>query len=82
MNDTQKKILAYIRRYYKRKGFTPTQREIAAYAGRSVSTINEALAGLEKLGKISRQTIRSANTGKGRTITLPGSDTNSRRIDL
>ncbi len=82
MNDTQKKILAYIRRYHKRKGVTPTQREIAQYVQRSVSTVHEALAGLEALGKISRQTIRSANTGKGRTIVLPGSDTNSRKIDL
>jgi predicted transcriptional regulator len=82
MNDTQKRILAYVRRYQKRKGVSPTQREIAAYAGRSVSTVNEALAGLEKLGKISRQTIRSANTGKGRTIELPGSDANSRTVNL
>lgn len=82
MNETQKKILSYIRRYVKRKGFPPTQREIAKYADRSVSTVNEALAGLEKLGKISRQTIRSANTGKGRTIQLPGSDANSRTVNL
>lgn len=82
MNETQKKILAYIRRYHKRKGFAPTQREIAAYAQRSVSTINEALAGLEALGKISREKTRSANSGKGRTIILPGSNVNSRTIDL
>lgn len=82
MNETQKRILNYIRRYVKRKGYSPTQREIAAYAGRSVSTVNEALAGLEKLGKINRQTIRSANTGKGRTIELPGTNNNSRTVNL
>lgn len=82
MNETQKRILSYIRRYVKRKGYSPTQREIAAYAGRSVSTVNEALAGLEKLGKISRQTIRSANTGKGRTIELPGTNNNSMTVNL
>ena len=82
MNDTQKKILAYIRRYAKRKGVVPTQREIAKHVGRSVSTVNEALASLETLGRIQRLTERSANTGKGRTIILPGSQTNSRTINL
>lgn len=82
MNDTQKKILAYIRRYAKRKGVAPTQREIAKAVGRSVSTVNEALASLQSQGRIDRLKDRSANTGKGRTIILPGSDTNSRRIDL
>ncbi len=82
MNDTQKRILNYIRRYTKRNGFSPTQREIAAHAERSVSTVSEALAGLEALGKITRNSARSANQGKGRTISLPSSDLNSRRIDL
>lgn len=82
MNDTQKKILTYVRRYARRKGVVPTQREIAKYVGRSVSTVNEALAGLEASGRISRQSARSANTGKGRTIVLPGSSVNSRKIDL
>jgi len=82
MNDTQKKILAYIRRYQKRKGIVPTQREIAKAVGRSVSTVNEALAKLQVQGKIDRQSSRSANTGKGRTIILPGAGESSRRIDL
>lgn len=82
MNETQKKILAYIRRYAKRKGQAPTQREIAKAVGRSVSTVNEALASMENLGHIQRANDRSANTGKGRTISLPGSDTNSRKTDL
>ena len=82
MNDTQKKILAYIRRYSKRKGVVPTQREIAKHVGRSVSTVNEALSALEAMGRIGRLRDRSANTGKGRTIILPGSQTNSRTINL
>lgn len=82
MNDTQKKILAYIRRYQNRKGVTPTQREIAKVVGRSVSTVNEALEKLEAMGKLDRQKNRSANAGKGRTIILPGAGEGSRRIDL
>ena len=82
MNDTQKKILAYIRRYQKRKGVVPTQREIAKAVGRAVSTVNEALAVLQAQGKIERQVGRSANTGKGRTIILPEAGARSRRIDL
>lgn len=82
MTDTQRKIMAYIRRYYKRHGFTPTQREIATSIGRAVSTTSQAIAGLERLGKLSRQSTLSPNAGKGRTISLPGSDFNSRRIDL
>lgn len=82
MTETQKKIMSYIRRYIKRKGFPPTQREIAKYTGRSVSTINEALGVLEGMGKLGRNTQRQANTGKGRTIQLPGAGSNSRRIDL
>lgn len=82
MTETQKKILAYIRRYTKRHGYAPTQREIANSIGRAVSTTSEAIAGLERLGKLERQSTHSPNAGKGRTISLPGSDFNSRRIDL
>lgn len=82
MTETQKKIMAYIRRYYKRYGHAPTQREIAGSIGRAVSTTSQAIAGLEAIGKLSRQSTHSPNTGKGRTISLPGSDFNSRRVDL
>lgn len=49
----EKEILAYIKRYMKATGFTPTYREIAAVMGlKSVSSVSNYMMKLEDAGLI------------------------------
>ena len=50
--DTQKETLDFIKKYSKKKGYSPTQTEIAKRFRKSLGAINERLQNLEAIGKI------------------------------
>ncbi len=56
LTPKQKKLLAYIESFYEKKGYAPSQKEIAAHFGfSSLGTVQNYLVRLEKFGFLSKQ---------------------------
>lgn len=75
LTKRQKEIIEYIREVTRKKGYTPSIREICSHIGlRSGSTVHNHLCNLEKKGYIKRE------AGKSRSITLIKEKKTSRHI--
>jgi repressor LexA len=63
----RRKILAFIREFGRREGYSPSYREIAEVLGLAISTVSYHVLVLESEGSLRRE------HGRPRTITGPGS---------